>query len=157
MLFAEEVAIESGSRPRRVVVPFRQPLGHFTLQASGKPDQTLRMLSQKFLAHPRLVVKAVQRGFRRDLHQVAVAFFVFGEHQQVVIGVAVGRSARDVVVVFFADVEFASHDRFDAGLVRGIYKMHRAKNVAVVGHGHCGHAKFMNPIDEFVDVASTVE
>jgi hypothetical protein len=61
------------------------------------------------------------------------------------------------VVVFLADIEFASHDRFDANLVRGIYKMHRTKNIAVVGHGDRGHAEFMNPIDELLDVASAVE
>src|ERR1700738_2121439 len=115
------------------------------------------MLSQKFLAHPRLVVEAMQRGFRRDLHQVAVALFIFGEHQQVVISVAVGWSAGDDVIVFLADVELAAPDRLDPDLVRGIYKMHRAKNVAMVGHGHCGHAKFMNPINKFLDVASAVE
>src|SRR3979411_2884669 len=85
IVFAEEVAIESRRRSRRVVVPFHQALGNFALQTSGKPDQSLRMLSQKFLAHPRLVVEAVQRGFRRDLHQVAVGFFLFGEDKQVVI------------------------------------------------------------------------
>ena len=41
--------------------------------------------------------------------------------------------------------------------MRGIYEMHRAKNIAVVGHGHRRHAKFLDPIDEFLDVASTVE
>src|SRR4030081_1296095 len=157
IVFAEEVAIESRCRSRRVVVPFHQALGNFALQTSGEPDQSLRMLSQKFLAHPRLVVEAVQRGFRRDLHQVAVAFFIFGEHQQMVISVAVGWSARDDVIVFLADIQFASDDRFHSDLMRGIYKMHRAKNIAVIGHGHRGHAKFMNPINEFFDVASAVE
>ncbi len=157
VLFAEQVAVEPGRRPRRIVVPFHQPLSHFALQTSGKPDQTLRVFRQKFLAHPRLVVEAVQRGFRRDFHQVAVAFFIFGQHQQVVISVAVGRSARNDVVVFLADVELASHDRFHPDLVRGIYKMHRAKNIPVIGHGHRGHAKFMNPVNEFLDVASAVE
>ena len=51
-----------------------------------------------------LVIKTMQRGFRRDLGQVPVAFFVFGEHQEVVVGVAFGRRAPDVVVVFLADV-----------------------------------------------------
>jgi len=88
---------------------------------------------------------------------VTVAFFVFGEHQQVVISVAVGWSASDDVVVFFADVEFAAHDRFHSDLVRGIYKMHRAKNVAVIGHGDRRHAKFMNPVNKFLDVASAIE
>src|ERR1700686_4847187 len=156
-LFAEKVAIETGRRPRRVIVPFHQPLGHFALQTSGKPDQPPRMLSQKFLAHPRLVVEAMQRGFRRDLHQVAVAFFIFGQHQQVVISVAVGWSASDDVVVFLADIEFASHDRFHANLMRGIYKMHRAKNIAVIGHGDRRHAKVMNPVNKFLDVASAIE
>jgi hypothetical protein len=61
------------------------------------------------------------------------------------------------VVIFFADVEFASDNRFDANLVRGIHEMHRAKNISVVGHGHRGHPKFMHAIDEFLDVASAVE
>jgi hypothetical protein len=41
--------------------------------------------------------------------------------------------------------------------VRGIYKVHRAKNVAVVGHGHGGHAEFMDALNEFLDVASAVK
>jgi hypothetical protein len=35
--------------------------------------------------------------------------------------------------------------------------MHRAKNIAVVSHGHGGHAEFLNPINKFLDVASAVE
>ena len=49
-------------------------------------------------------MQAVQRGLRRDLHQVAVAFFIFGQHQQVVIGISVRRRARNNVIVFLADV-----------------------------------------------------
>src|ERR1019366_3088020 len=157
VLFAEEVAIESGGRARRLVLAFRQALGDFAFQASGKPDQPLRMLRQEFLANAWLVVKAAQRSFRRDLHQVAVAFFVFGEHQQMVVSVTVGGSARDDVIVFLANVEFAANNRFDAGLVRCIHEMHGAKNIAVIGHGHRGHAKFLDPINEFLNVASAVE
>jgi hypothetical protein len=60
------------------------------------------------------------------------------------------------VVVFLADVKFAAHDRFHPDLVRGIHKMHRAKNVTVVGHGNRGHAEFMNPVNKFLDVASAI-
>jgi hypothetical protein len=35
--------------------------------------------------------------------------------------------------------------------------MHRAKNITVVGHGNRGHAKFMNPVNKFLNVASAVE
>ena len=59
------------------------------------------MLGKKLLAHAGLVIKAVQRGLGRDLHEVAVAFFVFREHQQVVVGVAFGSRA---VVILLADI-----------------------------------------------------
>ena len=114
------------------------------------------MLGQKFLADARLVIEAVQRGFRGDLDQVAIAFLVFGQHQQVVVGVAFGRRAR-CVVVFLADVKLAADDRLDAGLVRRIHEMHRAEDVAVVGHGHGGHAQLLHPLDKLLDVAGAVE
>ena len=84
----------------------------------------------------------MQRSFGRDLHQVAIAFFIFRQHQKMVIGVAFGRRAFDVVVVFLADVELAADDRLDPVLVRRIHKMHRAKDIAMVGHGDGGHAQF---------------
>ncbi len=112
------------------------------------------MLGEKFLADARLVIKAVQRGFGRDLDQVAVAFFVFGEHEQVVVGVAFGRGA---VVVFFADVEFAADDGLHARMFGGVDEVDRAKDVAVVGHGHGGHAQLFHTLAKFFDVTSAVE
>jgi len=35
--------------------------------------------------------------------------------------------------------------------------MHRTKNIAVIGHGHGGHAKLMDALDQFLDVAGAVE
>ena len=154
ILFAENVGEGSGGGARGVVVVFDQAFGDFALQAAGKADQAAGMLGEKLLADARLVVKAVQRSFRRDLDQIAVAFFVFGEHQQMVVGVAFGGGA---VVVFFADVEFAADDRLHAGMFGRVDKMDCAKNIAVVGHGHGGHAELFHALAEFFDVASAVE
>ena len=115
------------------------------------------MLRQKFLADARLVIKPMQRGLRGNLHQVPIAFFIFGQHQKMVVGVAVRRGPRDDVIVFLADVKLAAHDRLDAGLMRRIHKMYRAKDIAVVGHGHGRHAQLVNALDQFLDVASAVE
>jgi len=49
IFFAEKIAVKSRCRPRRVVVPFRQALGHFTLQASRKPDQPFECSAKNFL------------------------------------------------------------------------------------------------------------
>ena len=112
------------------------------------------MLGEKFLADARLVVEAVQRGLRGDLHQVAVAFFVLSQHQQVVVGVALGRGA---MVVLLADVELAADDRLHAGVFGRIDELDCAKDVAVIGHGHGGHAEFLDALDEFLDIAGAVE
>ena len=109
----ENVAVGGRRVPRRVVLLFHQALGHFAFEAARKSDQPFRVLGEKLLADARLVVEAVQRGLRGDLRQVAVAFFVFGEDQQMVVGVAVGRCAFDVVIVLLADVKLAADDGLD--------------------------------------------
>ena len=157
ILRAEDVAVEASGLARGVVLPFRQPLGDLALQAAGKPDQPLRVLRQEFLADARLVVEAVERGLRDDLDQVAVALVVLGEHDQVVVVVAVGRRAVHAVVVLLADVELAADDRLDAVLLRGIVEMHRAEDVAVVGDGDGRHVQLGHARHELVDVAGAVE
>src|ERR1700689_5373285 len=115
------------------------------------------MLSQKLLAHARLVVKTVQRSLGSNLYQIAVTFFIFRQDQQMVICIAVGRSARNVVIVFFADIKFAADDWFDSRLFSGIHEMHRAKYIAVIGHGNRRHAELFRTLAKFVNVAGTVE
>ena len=74
-----------------------------------------------------------------------------------VIGVPLGRSAADVVIVLLADVKFAAHDRLHARLVGRIHKMHGAKNIAVVGHGDGRHAQLFYTLNQLFDVARAVE
>ena len=146
VFLAENIGIASGGGASGGVVPFHQAFRDFALQASGEPNQAPGVFRQKLFADARFVVKAVQRGFRSDFDEVAVAFFVFGQNQQVVVGIAFGRGAVDVVIVFLADVEFAANNGLHAGGLRGIDEMHGAKNISVVGHGHGGHAHFLYPL-----------
>ena len=157
VFLAEKIAVKASGRAGCIVVPFHQTLCDFPLQAAGKADQSSRVLGQKLLADARLVVETVERSFRGDLHQVAVAFFVFGEHEQVVVRIAFRRRALDVVVVFLADVEFASDDGLDTCFMGRIDEVHGAKNIPVVGHRHRGHAEFFDAMDQFFDVAGAVE
>ena len=154
---AENIAVGGGRIPGRVVVVFHQAFGDFAFQAAGKSDQSFGVLGQKLLAHPRLVIEAAQRGFRGDLGQIAVAFLVFRENQKMVISVALGWSALDVVVVLLADVELAADDRLHPGLVGGIDEMDRAKDVAMIGHGHRGHPELFHALDKLLHVAGAVE
>ena len=154
ILFAENVGEGSGGGASGVVIVLHEALGDFALQAAGEADEPAGMLGEKLLADARLVVEAVQRGLGGDLDQVAVALFVFGEDEQVVVGVAFGGGA---VVVLFADVEFAADDGLHARVLGGVDEMHGAKNVAVVGHGHGGHPHFLHALAELFDVTRAVE
>ena len=115
------------------------------------------MFCQKFLAHPRLVVEAVQRCLGCNLDQIAIALLVFRQHQKMVIGVVVRRRALNVVIVFLADVKLAADDWFDPSFVGGIYETDRAKNIAVVRHGYRRHAQFFDAIDKLLYVTGPVK
>ncbi len=154
VLFAENISVGGCGSSGGVVFAFGEALGDFALKAAGEANQSTGVFGEKLLADARLVIKTVERGFRRDFDQVAVAFFVLGEHQQVVVAVAFGRGA---VVVFLADVEFATNDGLDSGMLRSVDEVDCAKDVAVVGHGHGGHAQLFYAVAEFFDVTGAVE
>ena len=112
------------------------------------------MLSEKLLADARLVIEAVQAGFRGDLDQVAIAFFIFRQHQQVIVGIALRRCA---MVVLLADIKFAAVNRLDALLLRLIHVLHRAVDVAMVGHGHGLLPDFGHSLDQAGNAASAIQ
>ena len=112
------------------------------------------MLGQKFLADARLVIEAVQRSLGNDLHQVAITLIVLGQHDEVVVGVALGRGA---MVFLLADVELAAEDRLHARFFGGVHERHRAEDVAVIGHGDRRHLQLLDAADQALDLASAVE
>jgi hypothetical protein len=74
-----------------------------------------------------------------------------------VVRVALGRRALDVVIVFLTDVEFATDDGLDAILIRGSDEFDGSKNISVVGHGHGGHAHFFYALAKFFDIAGAIQ
>jgi len=99
----------------------------------------------------------VQRRLRRNLYQIAVALFILGKDQQVVVGIAIGRSALYVVIVLLADVKLAAHDRLYPILMRMSDELDRAKNIAVVGHRHSRHAKLVHMLAKSLDIAGAIQ
>jgi hypothetical protein len=61
------------------------------------------------------------------------------------------------VVFFLRDVEFAAEDGLDAFFLGGVEEVDCAIDVAVVGHGNGFLAKGGDAVDEFVEVAGSVE
>jgi hypothetical protein len=141
-------------------------LAELRRKGSRRSRSALSHAGQVLLADARLLVEAVNGGLGSDPDQVAVAFFILRQNEQVVVLVAAWVAA---VVVLFADVEFTAEDRLDALLFGGVEEMDSAKDVAVVGHGARGPLDFW-PMDlkrvlsrrlsdwaQFVHVAGAVE
>src|SRR6185369_4073435 len=154
---AKDVTVGGGHLFRSLVLLLGQKFGYFSFQASRERDETFGVLGEESLADARLVIEAVQRCFRGDADEVAVALFVLRQHQQMSVGVALRRGTLDVVVLLLTDIEFTSDDGFDASLMGSINEVYGAENVAVIHHSDGRHPQFLHPRDEFLHIASTVE
>ena len=155
--FEIEIALAEDvvERDRRVAAPCRtcpsvSSSATSPFRQAGQADQPLRVFGQKLLADARLVVEAVQRGFGDDLHQVAIALVVLGQHDEMVVAVAFRRGA---VVFLLADVKLAAQDRLHAHFFGGIDKFDCAEDVAVVGHGDGGHVQLFDALDQACSVS----
>ncbi len=131
-----------------------QLFAQLAAQAAGKPDQPLRIVRKKLLAHPRLAIEPMQAGLARQPDQVAIALFVLRQHQQVVV-LVVGRVGA--MVLRLAHVELASQDRLDPLRLGRIEKVNRPVDVPVVRHRNRLLPQRRDAINELVNVASPVQ
>ena len=74
-----------------------------------------------------------------------------------VVRIAVGWRALDVVIFLLANVQLASDDWLNSGLVRSIYEMNGPKNIAMIGHRHGGHAELFHAVNKLLHVAGAIE
>ena len=113
----------------------------------------LECCAQQVLVDARLVVEAVEVAGGDQLDQVAVAFLVFAEQDEVVVAVRVA----PVLMALLRDIDFAADDRVDSSRVGGVVELDRAEQVAVVGHGDGGHLLFCHRLHQAADFAGAVE
>ena len=88
------------------------------------------------------------------MNQIAVAFVVLAQKHQVIRALRI-RAA--VLVIVRRDVHFAADDRLDAVRRGLVIKIRRGKKIAMVGHGHSGHAAPRRFLGQLADFASSVE
>ncbi len=137
--FAEEILVETGGAFGVFVLPCHQVLVDLAGKAAGEADEAFAVFGEEIFADAGLAIEAMERRFAGEADEVAIACFVFGEDDEVVVGVAFGSAA---VVFVFADVELAAEDGLEALLVHRIKEVNCAVDVAVVGHGGGGLTDF---------------
>jgi hypothetical protein len=141
---------------RLVVFAFDDVLRDFAGETSGETDQAFSVFGEEVLADARLLVEAVQSSFAGEANQVAIASFVFGEDEQVVV-LRVRIGALAAMIFFLADVELAAKNGAKIFLLHRLKEVHGAEDVAVVGHGGRGLAELLQVRCELVHVAGSVE
>ena len=157
---------------RSVQILVAQHFAQLAAQAAGESDQPPRMFSQILLAHARPPIKTVQARLRRQPDQILVAFFVLGEHQQMVVLVLSRGSGRRQVhtagvvptpgrlgaMIFrLAHVELAAQDRLHALRFGRIKKVHSSVDISVVRHGDGLLPQSRYAIHQLVDIAGAVQ
>ena len=112
----------------------------FPRKTAAQPDQTFRARGQHLLVDSRRVMKPIQMRCGHQLHEVAIASFIFGQQREVICRFPARR--RPVLVRSRCDINLTAYDRFDPGALRLLVEFNRAKQIAVVSHRHGGHPKF---------------
>ena len=112
------------------------------------------MLVEQFLVDARTVVESLQVRPGNELQQVAVAGVVLGDDHQVIGGAFVGGAVAPAAV---SDVQLASDDGFNAGILAFRVEIHHSVQGAVVGDAHGVHAQFAGATNQIGDAADAVE
>jgi hypothetical protein len=151
---AEDVLILGGGGAGFVVVAGDEVFAELSTEAAREADEAFGVLGEIALADAGLAVEAVEGGFGGDADEVAIALFVGGEDEEVIVVVTFARGA---VVLVFGDVELAAEDGLDAFFLGRFKEMDCAVDVAMVGHGDGLLAEGGDAVDEFGEVAGSVE
>ena len=164
---AENFLVRAGHFVSRAVILVQHGLRHFAAHAARRGDDALAVLREQFAVHARVVVKALLIGVRGELHQVAVALFVGGPQQHVVVDVAVDFFALGAAFPIGHNVRFHADDRLErreavflgefVRLLAGLVEFDRSEHVAVVGDGQCGLLHLARALDQIADARRAVE
>ena len=155
VVIAEDPLVFAGHLLRARLVPLEQPARHFPAEAARERDQALCMFSEQRLVDAGAVVVALEMRQAGKLDQVAIAFQVLDEQDQVM-GIAVGPSFL-LVPGTGGDVNLLADDGVDPRGFRLQVEVDRTVQHAMVGKRDRRHPGFDRQADHVGDAAGPVE
>ena len=129
-------AYSSARRRASSYLSAMQGLVDVAAQAGRHRDQTLGVPREQVLVDARLVVEAVQVPGRDQLDEIAIAFLVFAEQDQVVVAVRCRRVFLWPCCATYTSQPMTGWMPLRLG---GVVELDRAEQIAVIGHGDRGH------------------
>ncbi len=137
---------------RTLVVVAQQWLRAQARHAAGEHDQSAVVLLEQFHIDARLVVVALEKAFRDERNEVPVTLDVAGQKRDVRFF-----AHAAVVAASRRDVGFATDDRHERMLARGVVELHRSEHDAVVGQGYPRRTLFRGPLAKRIDATRSVQ
>ncbi len=116
------------------------------------------MGGEQFFVDARFVVVALEVGGGGEANEVAVAGFVFGEEDEMIVNVAAAAGGGFLFeAAAGGDIHFAADDGLDAGLAGGLVKIDRAIHHAVIGDGHAAEFEGLGLVHQAIQTTGAVE
>ena len=177
---AEDVAQAVGGFAGLVVAVLKQRIRDLAAEAGRERHQAAAVLGEQFVVDARLVIEAFEEAGAYQLQQVAIAFRVLTEQQQVVaaarprlgsrsaqgrFGTRTRRTARiglraglaAFVPAAAGDVDLAAYDRLNAARRGLMVEVCGGEQIAVIGDRHGRHAAPRGLIHQLGDFARAIE
>ncbi len=155
VVLAEHPLIFTGHLLRASLVTLEKPGRHLPTEAARERDQPLRVFGEQRFVDARFVVVALEVRQAGKLNQVAIAFDVLDEQDQVM-RIAIG-PAFLLVAGTGGDVDLLADDGVDPGGFCLQVEIDGAVEHAVVGERDCRHPGFGRQADHLGDAAGPVQ
>ena len=144
ILQLEEIVVLPEERPiierrlfRALVVARRDVPRHLAREAGGERDDSLVVPLKNLPVDARLVIEALRKARRDDLHEILIAEIVFREENQMEIAV-VGDISAFLKAAARRNIDLAAEDRFDP-LREGLFiEIDASEHHAVIGNRRSG-------------------
>ena len=157
VFFAEDVAIFFGAALRFVQFLIHHQLRNLAAQTGAAANDALGILRQQFVINARLVIKAVEIGARRQLHQVFVALEILRPQRQMMRVFLLVQRRIFIGVFAWRDIRLNADNRLDAlGFARRI-KVDGAVHHAVIGERERRHIHRGGALRQILDAIGAVE
>ncbi|MBA7654041.1 hypothetical protein ES703_61915 [subsurface metagenome] len=136
---AKGLPIPQGGLFRLLKMPDTNKLGNLTNDTTGEGNETIVILLQKLLIHPRFIVETLKMCLGGKLNQILISGLIPGEENKVVIVFITSLTAEAAAG---SEIHLTADNRLYPHLPSGLVKLNHAIHRAVVGNGQAVHTQF---------------
>ena len=167
--FAEDVAEAVGVFASLAVFFFDDAFSDGAAETGAESDQAFGILAEEFVIDARLVIKAFEESCGDELDEIAVAFEIFAEENQVIaapgaglkiVAIFGGDGAKffaAIVAAALGDIDFAADDGLHIALAGFVKEIGGGEEVAVIGDGYRRHFLARSFVEELGGFTRSIE